>query len=304
MIITNAGKCAISDYLPKRLRKILCYLPTEGLEEIRLRQGGPVTLVYADRSCYITPGGGLSSSYTGCIVAAKADLLEGMELISEASVYALTDEIKNGYITVAGGHRVGICGSVVSENGKISGINKVSGLNYRIAREVIGAAKDIMPYVYNKSNIRNTLIISPPRCGKTTLLRDVARSLSELGKKVSIIDERNEISAMSDGRTGYDLGASSDVLSGAAKAEGSLLMLRSMSPDVIITDELGADEEGRVISKIAASGVNIISTVHAFNRFDLKKRKEIAAMCPFFSCFVTLSRRNGVGTVEEIYCDD
>lgn len=304
MIITNTDKCAILDYLPKRIRKILYFLPLENLEEIRLRQGLPVALEYSDRCCYITAEGGLSASYTGCMLASKADLVEGMELISEASVYALTDEIKNGFITVSGGHRVGICGSVVSENGKIMNINHVSGLNYRIAKEVIGVAKEIMPYVYNQSHIRNTLIISPPQCGKTTLLRDVARSLSELGKKVSIIDERNEISAMSGGCTGYNLGVSSDILSGASKAEGSLLMLRSMSPDVIVTDELGVDEEGRVLSKIASSGVNIISTVHAFDRTDLEKRKEIAAICPFFSCFVTLSRRKGVGTIEEIYCAD
>lgn len=304
MIITNVKECTILNYLPKRIRKILYFLPLENLEEIRLRQGLPITLCYSDRNCYITQNGGLSSSYSGCMIASKSDLIEGMELISESSVYALTDEIKNGYITVCGGHRVGICGNAVSENGKISNINHVSGLNYRVAKEVIGAAKDIMPYVYNESSVRNTLIISPPQCGKTTLLRDVARSLSELGKKVSIIDERNEISAMSNGCAGYDLGTSSDILCGASKAEGSLLMLRSMSPDVIITDELGADEEGKVLSKIASSGVNIISTVHACDRYDLGKRKEIAAIQPFFSCFVTLSRRNGVGTIEEIYCAD
>lgn len=304
MMITNEETSTILEYLPKRLRKIMYFLPLENLEEIRLRQGLPITLSYADRNCYITASGELSASYSGCIIASKADLIEGMELISENSVYALGDEIKKGFITVGGGNRVGICGSVVSENGKICNINHVSGLNYRIAKEIVGAAKDIMPYVCSQSRIRNTLIISPPQCGKTTVLRDVARALSELGKKVSIIDERNEISAMSGGKTGYNLGVSSDVLSGASKAEGSLLMLRSMSPDVIITDELGADEEGRILSKIASSGVNIISTIHAASRLDLQKRKEIAAICPFFSCFVTLSRRNGAGTIEEIYCAD
>lgn len=306
MLIANNQKNtpSIIEFLPKRLRKIMYFLPTDGLEEIRLRLGLPIALSYSDRMCYITPSGELSASYTGCLVASKSDLIEGMELISESSVYALSDEIKNGYITVGGGNRVGICGSVVSSSGKITNINHISGLNFRVAKDIPGAAKNIMPYVFSQSRIRNTLIISPPQCGKTTLLRDVARSLSELGKKVSIIDERNEISAMSDGEYGYNLGISCDVLSGASKAEGSLLMLRSMSPDVIVTDELGADEEGRVLSKIAASGVNIISTIHAADRSDLQKRAEIAAICPFFSCFVTLSRRNGAGTVEEIYCAD
>lgn len=292
------------DFLPKRIRDFLYFLPLDSLEEIRLRQGLPITLAYADGCRYITASGKLSSSYTGCLIASKSDLIEGMELISCSSVYALADEIKNGYITVSGGHRVGICGNVVSSDGKISNINHIFGLNYRVAKEVIGSAKKIMPYIFSKNKIRNTLIISPPQCGKTTLLRDVARSLSELGKKVSIIDERNEISAMSEGAVGYNLGISCDVLSGASKAEGSLLMLRSMSPDVIITDELGADEEGRVLSKIANSGVNIISTIHASSRLELNKRKEISAICPFFSCFVTLSRRSGAGTIEEIYCAD
>ncbi len=307
LIVNNQKEKSIDKilkYLPKKIRNVMYFLPTEGLEEIRLRQGLPIALYYSDRCLYITKDGKLSVSYTGCMVATKQDLIEGVELISEASVYALGDEIKNGYITVDGGNRVGICGSTVLSDGKIVNINYISALNYRIAKEVIGVARDVMPYIYNRPNVRNTLIISPPQCGKTTLLRDVARSLSEEGKKVSIIDERNEISAMTDGYFGYNLGASCDVLKGATKAEGSLLMLRSMSPDVIVTDELGEEEEGRVLSKLASSGVNLISTIHAKNREDLKKRKEIASMTEFFSCFVTLSRRNGVGTVEEIYCVD
>lgn len=300
----NSRENTLFRYLPKKIRKIMYFIPTEGLEEIRLRQGLPIALYYSDRCCYITTGGQLSVSYSGCMIATKADLIEGIELISEASVYALKDEIKSGYITIDGGHRVGICGNAVTEDGKISNISHVSGLNYRVAKEIIGAAKEVMPYIYDSQRIRNTLIISPPQCGKTTLLRDVARSLSASGKKVSIIDERNEISAMNNGSRGYDLGISCDILGGAAKAEGSILMLRSMSPDVIITDELGADDEGRVLSRIANSGVHLISTIHAKNRSDLENRSEVAAMCPFFSCFVTLSRRNGAGTVEEIYCAD
>lgn len=307
MLVINNEKNAGSSffkYLPKKLRKIMYFISTDGLEEIRLRQGLPIALYYRDRTYYITPKGQLSASYTGCLVATKADLIEGMELISEASVYALEDEIKNGYITIEGGHRVGICGNAVLKHGRIANLNHISGLNYRISKEIIGVAKEVMPYIFNENAIRNTLIISPPQCGKTTLLRDVVRSLSEAGKKVSVIDERNEISAMNNGYPGYNLGVSCDVLGGATKAEGSLLMLRSMSPDVIVTDELGADDEGRVLSKIANSGVHLISTIHAKNRDELKKRSEIERMCPFFSCFVTLSRRNGAGTVEEIYCAD
>lgn len=307
MLVVNNENCRnikFFKYLPKKIRRLMYSVTVEGLEEIRLRQGLPVALYYRDRCCYLTPKGQLSVSYTGCIIASKADLIEGVELISEASVYALENEIKNGYITIDGGHRVGICGNAVTENGKIVNINCISGLNYRIAKEVIGAADKIMPYVYDSEKIRNTLIISPPQCGKTTVLRDVARALSECGKKVSIIDERNEISALNNGYNGYNLGVSCDVMGGASKTEGMLLMLRSMSPDVIITDELGTETEGKVLSRIANSGVNLISTIHAKNRAELEKRSEIAQMCPFFSCFVTLSRRNGAGTVEEIYCAD
>lgn len=308
MLVINDDKMCkhnrLFSYLPKKIRKIMYFIPTEGLEEIRLRLGLPIALYYKDRCCYITQKGQLSASYTGSVIATKQDLIEGMELISGASVYALEDEIKNGYITIEGGHRVGISGSVVLKNEKISNINHISGLNYRVAKEVIGAASEVMPYIFDEEKIRNTLIISPPQCGKTTLLRDVARSLSSSGKKVSVIDERNEISGLCNGFYGYDLGVSCDVLGGAKKAEGALLMLRSMSPDVIITDELGADEEGKILSRIANSGVHLISTIHAKNRSELLKREEIAAMCPFFSCFVTLSRRNGAGTVEEIYCAD
>ena len=291
-------------YLPRRIRRYLYMIPMEGLEELRLRLGLPVALYYTDRCCYLTEKGQLSPSYTGCMVATMADISEGMELICDSSVYAVENEIKKGYITIPGGHRVGICGSVVEHDGKISNIGQVSGLNYRIAREMIGISNPLIPYICPDNGVRNTLIISPPQCGKTTLLRDVVRSLSERGKKISVIDERNELSAMHHGLPSHHLGVSSDVLEGAGKEEGMLFMLRSMSPDVIVTDELGEETEGRMLSRIIHSGVRLISTIHAGNRSELLKREEISAIYPYFQCFITLSRREGVGTVEEVYCVD
>ena len=196
------------------------------------------------------------------VIVTGNDIKRGMELVSRSSVYAFENEIRNGYITLSGGHRVGISGDAVTENGKISHIRTVQSLNYRFAREVIGAADSVIDRIFDGGEIKNTLIVSPPMCGKTTMLRDVARQLSEKGKKVSIVDERGEIAAFSFGISPFRLGANCDVLSGVNKADGMLVMLRSMSPDVIITDEIGDDRDFEAIREIKKRGVKVITTLH------------------------------------------
>ncbi len=248
--------------IPERIRANLLKMPLDKVMEVRLRCGVPLSLVCTDGIFYVTHRGAVTVNYKEGICVNTGDIRRGMELITRSSVYAFENEIRNGYITLPGGHRVGISGDAVFEDGKISHIKTVQSLNYRFAREIIGAANSVMERIFDGKSVKNTLIVSPPMCGKTTMLRDIARQLSENGKKVSIVDERSEIAAISFGISPYRLGANCDVLSGVNKAEGMLVMLRSMSPDVIITDEIGDEKDFAAIREIKKRGVKVITSLH------------------------------------------
>lgn len=248
--------------LPERIRNITRTLDFSDIFEIRLRRGMPLAVSRIHGIFYITPDGGVTADYKEGYIVTEGDILRGMELITRSSVYAYEDEIRNGYVTLSGGHRVGICGDAVLSSGKISQIRKVHSLNYRIAREVIGCSDSIINSIISAGQIKNTLLVSPPMYGKTTMLRDIARSLSLMGKRVCIVDERGEIAACTTGLPSFDLGANCDVLSGAPKAEGMLFLLRSMAPDVIITDEIGDIADFEAITEIKKRGVKIITSLH------------------------------------------
>ena len=250
--------------IPERLRECLKTVELDRLCEVRLRAGMPLSLVFIDGIFYLTKKGKLTDCYQEGITVSTNDVKRGMELITRSSVYAFSDDIKNGFVTINGGHRVGISGDAAQDGGKISHIRCVQSLNYRYAREVIGAADKVMDRIIDGKRIKNTLIVSPPMCGKTTMLRDIARNLSLLGKKVSIVDERGEIAALSGGVPSFSLGANCDVLANVNKAEGMILMLRAMSPDVIITDEIGGKEDFEAIAEIKKRGVSVITSLHSF----------------------------------------
>lgn len=288
-------------YIPKKFRRLLYYVDFAGLEEIRLRQGRPAMLYYSDAAFFISAKGVLTQNPGQAVFVAKQDILEGMELICEASVYAVENEIRNGFITIGGGHRVGLTGTAVVARGRISNLKDISGLNYRVARDITGISDKLMDAVMPAGKIQNTLLISPPQCGKTTLLRDIIRNISHMGRKIGVADERSEIAAMTNGYPGYDLGFSCDVLEGAPKGQAMLMLLRSMSPEVIATDELGGTEDCEAVAKIMHAGVKIIATIHGDNRSELARRQDTRELLGHFDCFITLSRRNGAGTVEEIF---
>lgn len=250
--------------IPERQREYLKRLSLDGLCEVRLRAGMSLALVFTDGIFYLDKRGKLTKDYREGMTVSSGDIRRGMELITRSSVYAFSEDIKNGFITISGGHRVGISGDATVEKGKIAHMRSVQSLNYRYAREVIGSADHVMGRILEGNRIKNTLITSPPMCGKTTMLRDIARQLSLLGKKVSIVDERGEIAALERGMPSFSLGANCDVLSGVNKAEGMILMLRAMSPDVIITDEIGGKEDFDAIAEIKKRGVSVIASLHSF----------------------------------------
>ena len=306
MLVVNSEQIyknnTILNYLPKRIRKFLYFIDWDELEEIRLRLGLPLMLQYRDGTFFLNDKGGVVLIGENLMIVTKQDIEEAVELISHSSLYAHENDIKNGYITISGGNRVGISGSAVLKDNRISTLKDISALNYRIAHEIIGSSDRLMDIITDVNRIKSTLIISPPECGKTTLLRDIIRNISNMKLKVSVIDERSEITASFNGHSGYDLGYCCDILTGSPRDEGMLMMLRSMSPHVIATDELGTAEDILAVKKIINSGVSVIATIHGQNEAQLRKRSDISELLDFFECFIVLSRRFGVGTIEEAYC--
>ena len=186
------------------------------------------------------------------------------------SAYAYQEELANGYITIEGGHRVGICGRTVMENGKVKTIKDISSINIRRSREIIGVSDPCMSYLMKgKHQIYNTLIISPPKCGKTTLLRDMVRNFSTIGFQVGVCDERSEISGMYNGQPSYNLGVRTDILDGCPKEKGMIMLIRSMSPDLIATDEIGKKEDCHAIEAAVCAGISLLTTLHGSSYEDV-----------------------------------
>lgn len=288
-------KLNLNIFPPKILDSINKY-KDEKIQEIRIKIQKPIIL-YTDRGEII-----LSRDVT------KEDFKFIIQRISNYSIYAYEEEIKQGFITLKGGHRVGIAGECVMENNKIKTIKNISSLNIRISKEVIGCSKEVIKYIVDDNNIKNTLIISPPKCGKTTILRDITRILSSgsqslKGKKVVVIDERSEIGASYNGIPQMNLGIRTDILDNCLKREGMLMAIRSLSPDVLICDEIGTKEDIDALNTAFNSGVNVVVTVHGSNLSDIKERKifDDFLSSGIIERIIVLSNRLGVGTIENIY---
>jgi len=269
----------VSDHTSENIRIRLKCAPNDlkiSVHEIRLRTGSPIMMTAGDKCIP------LDDKY----VITRDDIRQTFEFVTGSSVHSVLEEIRSGFITLQGGHRVGICGRVVTENERIATIRDISSLNFRIAHQIIGCADSIMPYITDGERIKNVLIVSPPSCGKTTMLRDIARQLSCgihrrcQGVKVGIIDERGEICAMYRGQMQNDVGKCTDVLDMCPKALGIELMLRSMSPHVIVTDEITNESDTCAILKAHRTGVSIIASAHGEN-FDEIITKPM--MTPLFS---------------------
>lgn len=282
----------------------------EPLEEVRLRAGKPLILQNYFKEWFIKNDGTLSDKPKDCFIVKQEDILTSLELMSENSIYAYLDEIKNGYITTKGGHRVGISGRVVSEGSSVRNIKDIAGLNIRISNQIFGCAESVIGYIIKNGNdIYNTLIISPPQCGKTTILRDIARVLSDglpqfcfRGIKVGIVDERSELAACLHGIPQNNVGIRTDVLDGCPKSIGMPMLVRSMSPKVIITDEIGNEGDREAVHGVLNAGVKIIASAHGYNISDLKSRREVLKMLEekIFERYIVLGNAKGPGTLVEV----
>lgn len=250
---------------PTSIRPRMRKINWDGLEEIRVRIGWPVELIYGNHNEWL-------GNYDSMIDRQCLD--EMLNYITGYSIYAMDEEIRQGYITFTGGHRIGITGHATyealrsSRESKITSIVDIGGLNIRIAHERKGCAEKIVAYLRKGNSIYNTLFFAAPGVGKTTYLRDVIRILSEGadgngGLKVSVIDERSEIAACINGKPQNDLGKRTDVLDACPKEIGMKMVLRTMSPDVIAVDEIGKDGEFLMLEEMRCSGVKILGTIHA-----------------------------------------
>ncbi|WP_059052360.1 stage III sporulation protein AA [Paenibacillus senegalimassiliensis] len=295
------------DVFPDNLQSLLLKLPPSifpQLEEIRIREGRPLEINTGGRYYFLTPAGEVTRNPQAAYKPEKQDSNRLLDLITNHSLYTMEEELRKGFITIAGGHRIGLAGRTLLSGGKVEHLRDISGFNVRIAREIKGIADPILPKLldFKHRTVHHTLILSPPQHGKTTLIRDLARQISSgtwghpaavwPGRKVGVIDERSEIAGSKRGVPGFDVGPRTDVLDGCPKAEGMMMMIRSMSPDVLIVDEIGRPEDAEALAEALHAGVRVIATAHGSSVDDLSSRPALAKLTDtfFFQMYVVLSR--------------
>ncbi|EOS26343.1 stage III sporulation protein AA [Lachnospiraceae bacterium 3-1] len=266
-------------------------------EEIRLRIGQPVMVLDKEGEWFWDRRERtVQKNSVDKYVWKEMDMKETLARMSQYSMYALEEEIRNGFFTIQGGHRIGVVGKTVCDQGKVTTIRNICGLNVRVARQKTGCAKGVLPWLTQGGEICNTLILSPPGVGKTTMLRDCIRLLSEgmpgmPGKKVGVVDERSELAASFLGVPQNDLGIRTDVLDACPKAEGMRLLLRSMSPQIIAVDELGSQEDCLAVEEALHCGCRILGTMHVGKMEELQEKSYLLRWLEreFFERFVFLS---------------
>ena len=289
------------EFLPHRLKSLALSLPDkqkERVEELRLRVMHPLTVLTLEGELNAAPDGRAS------LVTAE-DLEQMLGAVTEYSRYACIETLRQGFLPLRGGFRLGVCGSAVVRDGEVSNLKDISSLALRIVCEHIGLGSDIAPQLFSADGrFLSTLILSPPGGGKTTLLRECVRRLSDMGTRISLMDERGEIAAVQNRAPQFDVGANTDVMTGGQKAACCMMLLRAMRPDVLAFDEISAPEDIEAICIAAGCGVALLATAHAQSVAALRHRALYRALLDehIFRRAVCITRSDGerVYTVEDL----
>ncbi len=293
----------LEKYLFSDLSNALDKISYDQICELRLREGNPVIVNILGENYYLGRDN-LTKNESEALRVSRGFLTSVIQKISSNSIYTINDQMIDGYVTISGGIRVGVCGEVVLVDGKVRTIKNISSLNFRFPHSVHNCSLPIYNYVVGNSGINNTLIVSPPGAGKTTLLRDLIFQISNRENMLNILvcDERRELSEVFNGNNISKL-KNVDVISGSTKKFAFNNGIRSMKPDVIVTDEIDLSRDLDDIKNAITSGVKVIASIHAGSVYDLKKKSAFADVLygNYFDRYIVLSCAEGVGTIDGVY---
>ena len=297
---------------PGTIREILkqAAWDADTLQEIRLRTGKPLILWQNGEEFFVSSQGVLTRHRDMAYLVKQEEIRKTMEYLGQYSLYAYEEELRQGFLTIQGGHRVGVTGKTIIEEHQVKGVRQISCINIRFSHEVKGCADDVLPYVLQDKEVCHTLIISPPRCGKTTLLRDLIRQISDGNAKfpgctVGVVDERSEIGGSYQGIPQNDVGIRTDLLDCCPKSEGMMMLLRSMSPSVIAIDEIGNYEDIDAIEMTLNSGCKLLATVHGSSIEEIQKKPLLERLIKehVFQRYIVLQNKKHqiAGKISQIY---
>lgn len=301
---------SILQLFPAKQRGFWAYCASRQAElrEIRLRAGRPILIYTGEKEFFLNEKGYFTQNMEQACSVSPGEVMELLEHLCHYSLYAFEDELRQGFLTVRGGHRIGVAGQAVSgETIEVRTLKNISFLNIRVAHEIKGAADCVIERMYCGEQLKSALIISPPGCGKTTLLRDLVRQISDgnrygRGRTVGVVDERSELAGAFCGIPQKNVGMRTDVLDACPKGIGMMMLLRAMAPEVIAIDELGSEEELRALCCAEACGCRILATVHGESMKDVKKRFLLTDKMwgQLFQTVILLAKKEGRCVVQEI----
>lgn len=280
------------EYLKRRFAGVL--EEADNLNEIRMGVNCPVRLIRNGKEWFLSEMGSYVNQKEEAWVIGEADIDAIVKHVCAYSLYAFENELRQGFVTVQGGHRIGLAGRVVlNEDQSIRNLSHIRYLNIRVSHEIQGVADGLFPYLLKEGRVCSTLIVSPPGCGKTTLLRDLVRQASDgnelfTGTQVAVVDERSEIAGCYLGIPQNTVGIRTDILDACPKEIGMMLLMRSMAPGIVAVDELSGKKDMEAVRQIMSCGTGLLATMHGYCMEDIRDKS--GELWEFFERFVFLKR--------------